>query len=258
MWLMKHMSEWNSFLTQVQDHLRALQDTGCDLPFFRGHSDSRWTLSPSLGRQEIAKRQRGLEALLYYDFISLAGPLSPYSNASWDILFLMQHHGVPTRLLDWTQTFSIALYFSLRPLIISNNVSSYNNYCITPCIWILDPFNLNESMNDGPMILNPNTDIDGTYQEHFIENSKKFKSAIIAINPSRVSSRVVAQRGVFTLHSNLSTSLEEQNSICVKKFDIPKLAIPDAISFLYLSGVNEFSVFPDLDGLARFLRIAHI
>ncbi|MNR66720.1 hypothetical protein D3C85_1903600 [compost metagenome] len=53
------------------------------------------------------------------------------------------------------------------------------------------------------------------------------------------------------------TSLEELAPIAIRKFLIPKRAIAGARKFLLLAGINEYSLFPDLDGLAREIRRLH-
>lgn len=253
------MSEWNNFIEEVDLHLKKLSDSGCDMPFFRGHSDCRWDLLCGLGRQpEKEFKKMNVETILYYDFLSLGGSLLGRQANSWDVLFAMQHHGLPTRLLDWTTTFSAALYFALRPYLFLANVSKLRNLPKKPCIWILDPFELNRLEQNDPSVINPYTDFIGTYQDYFIETSRKINSRAVAINPPQHTPRQSAQRSVFTLHSDLFVPLDQVAGDCVRRFDIPTRAGQQAISFLRLAGVNEFSIFPDLDGLSRHLKGEHV
>lgn len=252
------MSQWSQFLHQVQNHLDELAESGCDMPFFRGHSDHRWKLLCGLGRQppEDFKKQN-LESILYYDFMSLGGGLLGKQADSWDVLFAMQHHGLPTRLLDWTTTFAAALYFALRPYLFIRNFPDLESFPIQPCVWILDPFELNRMEQRDPAVANPYTDFDGTYQENFIEESTSLGAKAVAIFPPQHTPRQSAQRSVFTLHSELFKPLDEISSDALRKFEVPIDATREAISFLTLAGINEFSIFPDLDGLARHLKNEH-
>lgn len=253
------MSEWNKFVADIQRHLEELAGSGCDMPFFRGHSDCDWKLLCGLGRQSPAAfKKQNVESILYYDFLSLGGGLLGKHSDSWDVLFAMQHHGLPTRLLDWTTTFSAALYFALRPYLSVRNVPEVKTLLRQPCVWILDPFELNRSAQRDPAIANPYVDLDGTYQENFIEESKDIGARVIAINPPQHTPRQSAQRSVFTLHADLFTPLNEVASGIARKFTVPVGAAQDAVSFLGLAGVNEFAIFPDLDGLARHLKREHV
>jgi FRG domain len=253
------VGDWNKFLTDVHAHIDDLAESGCDMPFFRGHADGRWKLLCGLGRQPLSEfKKKNIESVLYYDFLSLGGGLLGRHADSWDALFAMQHHGLPTRLLDWSTTFSAALYFSLRPYLHIRNFPEISTIPLSPCIWILDPFELNRIGQQDPAVANPYTDFDGTYQENFIEESKSIDSKAVAISPSQVTRRQAAQRSVFTLHADLFTPLEQFANGAVRKFPVPPDAIQDGLRFLTLAGMNEFSVFPDLDGLARYLKAEHV
>lgn len=250
------MDDWTAFISEVENHVSVLSDDGCDIPFFRGHSDSDWKLLCDLGRKNDTElKKKNLETILYYDFVSRAGAMLGPKDSSWDTLFTMQHHGLPTRLPDWSATFAVALYFAVRPYIILANIGQSARVKNPPCIWILNPFKLNELANGSSEILNPNLDMDDTYLEYFVRDSKKFPADILAINPTHMGRRLSVQRGAFTLHSELYRPLEDRYGTCIKKITLPKRAIRRALSFLLLSGMNEYSLFPDLDGLARFLRM---
>lgn len=255
------MSAWQDFLIEIQTHLSSLEDSGCDCPFFRGHVDLRWKLLCGLGRQRPDEfKKKNIESILYYDFLSQAGPLLQRPDSSWDVLFSMQHHGLPTRLLDWSGTFAVGLYFALKPYVslASSAPEAFNALDRNPCIWVLDPFELNRAMSGEPVVLNPEIDLEGSYQEIFIEEAKTLGSKVMAVNPTQGGRRLAAQRGCFTLHADLFSPLESESPSFLKQFVLPKEAIVDGIGFLRLAGMNEYGLFPDLDGLSRHLKTLHV
>src|SRR4051812_35964311 len=101
------MSTWSTFLQKVKNTQTSFA-LGAGLgnrTFFRGQSDSSWSLLPSIGRYKWRFKSRNPEENLYFDFVTEAGALLPENSSSWMNIFLMQHYGLPTRLLDWTETF---------------------------------------------------------------------------------------------------------------------------------------------------------
>lgn len=233
------MSEWDSVLKQVYAATKK-----SSLLFYRGHSAATWKLIPSLGRLNKYggfNNLHQLEQAIYFDFVTRSGSLLPSNNDCWNNVFSMQHHGVPTRLLDWTETFSVALYFALKT-------------AKTECaIWILDPFLLNEVAFNTDMLLNPH-ELPVTYSKCFLEKSDNLSGEVVAISPLRHNPRVFSQTSGFTLHGNLTQPLEDLFPACLTKIVIPKRAFNDAYKFLQLSGINEFTLFPDLDGLVRDIK----
>lgn len=208
----------------------------------------------------MTSRKKNIESILYYDFMSQAGPLLQRPGSSWDVLFSMQHHGLPTRLLDWSATFAVGLYFALKPYV---SVASFRPHVFAafehpPCVWILDPFELNQEMSSESVVLNPEIDLEGTYQETFIEECKTLGARVMAVNPTQAGKRLAAQRGCFTLHADLFMPLESGSPSFLKQFILPMEAISEGVSFLRLAGMNEYGLFPDLDGLARHLKNLHV
>lgn len=233
------MDSWSKYLKKIDNHVNQLD---CDTPFYRGQGNI-WSLLPSIFRN------KGLTYLeenqLFSDFASYgASKMHPEMN-SWDILFTMRHHGLPTRLLDWTESFSVALYFALQ--------QNDDN----PVIWVLDPYELNYKSTTKDEIFDPKRDLKGLdYYEVYIKHNKPIKKAYklpIALYPEKRNERIFAQRGVFTLHGTLRKPLEISCPSCVKAFRIPSDAIKQAKYFNVKAGLNEYSLFPDFDGLSRYL-----
>ena len=226
---------WIKFLDQVSEATQDIVE-----PFFRGQAESHWPLLPSLGRRNYSKE---MENVLFYDFLTHSSSLVERGVKPWDLLFMMRHHGLPTRLLDWTQSFSVALYFALEA------------GSRSPAICVLDPFLLNKTTTKEESIWHPETDLSHSYYDYFIADHREvFPGSTLAILANRTTARVIAQRAVFTIHADLDKPLEEICPEAVHKIGIPRTALTDARSFLQMAGVNHFSLFPDLDGLGAWLR----
>lgn len=238
----KLMRHWYELQNEIQDYLDQLANQNCIDPFFRGHSDYRWKLKPGLARRKVYDTTEGR---LHFAFKSLGSHLLPPARSSWDSLFLMQHHGLPTRLLDWTESFAVALYFALK------------NATTACSIWILNPYLLNKEFHGHSILVNVEDTFPKRYDEYFIDNSGKlansFPHPVVAIGGKSCSERIRSQRAVFTLHGDLSQPLEKLCPDALKKFTIPKKIHGEVWEFLSLVGINEFTVFPDLDGLSRYI-----
>jgi hypothetical protein len=242
-------STWNEFVGKVTGITKEIEHAGGDIIFYRGHSHQSWKLLPSILRDNVLGKYRldYIETCLYYDFISNAGDLIGDKRDSWQMLFLMRHHGLLTRLLDWTESFSVALYFAVQGQPVNN-----------PEIWILNPFQLNKRTEGiDEYLINPDVDLEYDYEKAFITKEvQKAKVFVhpIALYPHRKNPRMFAQKGLFTIHGTDTRPLEIQIKKGLYRVPIPPDAMEDARQFLKLAGVNEYTVFPDLDGLARYLR----
>ncbi len=131
---MKNIADLCGYILEVQ---RICQDwdissTTVD-PWFRGQGSSSWDLRPSLYRK---KENYKLEREMVRDFKLRAATLlefEPSNDLEW--LFVMQHYGLPTRLLDWTESYLCALYFATVDYASKKDAA----------VWILDPWSLNVS-----------------------------------------------------------------------------------------------------------------
>jgi hypothetical protein len=236
------MGEWADIYARVAT-ISSREYAG--LQFFRGHPNADWTLLPGLGRiGPAAAKELGydelwmLENSMYARFVNRAGRLLEASSDGWANLFAMQHHGLPTRLLDWSTTFAVALHFALL------------HPADQAAVWILNPYELNREVRGSPSV--PDAPFLGSYEEIYDEKSPDTPD-VIAISAAAHNSRVASQRAAFTLHNRLDVPLEDLHPRCVQKITIPHAAYGDARQFLHLAGISEFGLFPDLDGLARDL-----
>ncbi|MGB9337081.1 MAG: FRG domain-containing protein [Candidatus Acidiferrales bacterium] len=222
--------------------------------WFRGHGKSWWPLLPRLYRDlKPAEDARELDDEIREDFIKRAPSLtaSRPENA-WEWYFLMQHYGAPTRLLDWTEGALIGLFFAV----------SKNRGYHDAAVWVLDPWLLNKrAVGKVEVIPTGSPGLTRADRERYSPwLPDRFDSKILqrklpaAVYPNHIDRRIVAQRSCFTIHGTRMRSLEE---MLVKKEDrlakivIPSYKVYDVADELETCGLNEATVFPDLEGLGR-------
>ena len=248
-------SAWSQFLTQVEAARKKLKFEADEECFYRGHGDSNWPLLPTFLRHcananiTRANKVRDLEAALYFEFRARAQVLQPEIQSDWDVLFNMRHHAVATRLLDWTEVLSVAVYFALKG---AQDKSR-------PCIWLLNPYLLNETswhLRDliAPEDLLETADDFHEYLTYYGKDPGFDWDEPVAIYPLRRNTRLHAQRGYFTIHGNNKKPLDKIVNSALQLVDLPKAAWPEALQFLEQAGINEYLLYPDLDGLSRFLH----
>lgn len=191
-----------------------------------------------------------LEYDLFYEFeMRVRGLGGARSADSWETLFMMRHHGVPCRLIDWTETFGVAIHFALAA----------SRATDAPGIWLLNPYKLNQRLGERDLYAPDRlTAADGTrmnYDAIITANAIRFGFGTpLALYPQHSNARLRAQGGYFTLHGDDWRPLEESAPDCVSFVPLPSTARKAAAEFLQQSGINEFTLFPDPDGLARFLN----
>ena len=118
-------------------------------PWFRGIGNTNDKLVPRLYRPEY-QPIREFEDDFRYVFHERAWPylgdLKWEPKDKWEWYFLMQHHGLPTRLLDWTEGALVALYFALRYATETTKGSASSKPQNNAAVWVLNPLTLNKKI----------------------------------------------------------------------------------------------------------------
>lgn len=259
------VSSVSELVQAVLDHTSA--DTTAEW-WFRGHGRSSYSLCPSLYRM-VPKVDEALqtESKLLREFDNRSRILrSQYGqHDEWEMLFLMQHHGVPTRLLDWSKNLLIAAFFAV------SDSRAWSDEDDSPCIYVFNPHEWNKKVL-GPTgvagLGGPVTELrEGTikgYMPSYTGTPSGVKhSHAVAIAGPEFADRIVAQRGAFTVFGtkeDAACPMEHQtiDGLSVHDNALAKyVLLGDSERWrqdLKLLGVGAFSAFPDLDGLAKELN----
>jgi len=212
-------------------------------PWCRGHSNAawslipgeyRWVLNPDEIRSEFQLKARAL--------------LRDVPQSEWEWYFLMQHYGLPTRLLDWTSGGLLGLYFALRDCPGEHDAA----------VWILDPWALNQRSIKSPELLLSFERTAGKYLPQLFKSKSELPKLPVAIVPPYNSDRITVQRGTFTVHGSDRRGLEQVFQSRLVKITIRKKHAIPIRRQLRSSGITEFTVFPDLDGLCRDIRAVEV
>lgn len=229
-------------------------------PWFRGQGDVTWTLQPRLYRinretDELLAEEEELRSEFHRRGVQLiSGERPPQTEFEW--YFLMQHHGVHTRLLDWTDGALTALYFAVEPFARRETIGR------DAVVWMLDPTWLNEhtfkKRDEADGVALPEWELSQEYLPMIFEDHKLRRAFPIAIDPSHISRRVAVQRSRFVIFGNKKDGLMEiarkTPNPRLTQFRIAYSAIRPIQKELETCGITRATVFPDLDGLSRELR----
>ncbi len=188
---------------------------------FRGVKNAAYELLPKVGRNpKILLHDPDVEQNMFKLFKQGAVRyLDQKSLDEWEWLALAQHHGVPTRLLDWTENPLVALFFAAE----------------------------GSAAKDGAVYLFPSPGIINT-----TTHSDPFLVRTVAeFWPPHVTTRMAAQTSVFTIHPEPTEPFMAQDAW---KVVIPGSAKRAFTKILHRYGIHRGALFPGLDGLAAHIR----
>jgi len=211
--------------------------------WYRGQSNSSWNLRPAIARIE---HQAGYEPDLSVTFMTRARTRhrdcpAPNDLPGW--LFLMQHYGLYTRLLDWTELPLVALFFAVT-----------GSEAADAAVFILNPRLLNAGHGHTAAIMLPHH----PHAKKLISSAFQTTdstSEVVAILPPEIDYRMLLQRGGFTVHGDRSPldshPLHDQ---FLGKLTILQERRASIRNQLHALGINRSYLFPDLSNLAQSLN----
>jgi hypothetical protein len=261
--------EWQNLLNVQFQNLEWL---------FRGHSRVDWRLETSLERAVVRHAEvipggpliehwMAHPHVLAEKYVLLTFqrrahhyiPKLPAESEVMDWLALMQHHGVPTRLLDWTSSPYVALYFALE-------ASSPDETC---AVWAVDSSWVVETANSVLMKHDPKfpqvPDIRAFHQYLNEILLQQNPNVVVVVNPVRMNERAAAQQGMFLCDLGKSRRFDISLLDMIVSYP-PKSPVvwkvevtPDErVRFFHELGrmnISGESLFPGLDGFARSIRV---
>lgn len=203
---------------------------------YRGHGATSFTLHSKVGRHSPPKNSTSTEVnekLMLELFRRQSVDRIPITNADdWELLAIAQHHGLATRLLDWSRSPLVALYFS-----VCFECEKRNNDGSPAC-------------EDAEIIVWRSPKIDLTKE---LPSSPFEIKETIKYVPRIVTPRLRAQRGIFTAHPDPKREFEPKPG-SVFRIQIPYEKRKELKNSLFRHGIHEEVLFPDLDGLSRHIQ----
>jgi hypothetical protein len=222
---------------------------------FRGRSSAAEGLETSL--QRLGGDPAALEGPLIRSFRRYARRGDVPYDSTWNWLALAQHHGLPTRLVDWTYSPYVALHFATTAL---------ERYDEDGVVWAIDyvrthellPASLREVLEDEGANVFTAEMLDRVAQRRGeLDELAEDEDFVLFLEPPSLDDRIVNQYALFSLMSSPTASLDawtEEHSDFVRKFVIPAELKWEVRDKLDQANVTERVLFPGLDGLSRWLR----
>lgn len=229
---------------------------------FRGMRDPEYPLEPALERicgffGINTGEKKKFEKQLLREFVRKCKPYLSVQPCGDDVLqwlAIMQHHGAPTRLLDWTYSVFVAAFFAVNE--VSNNGG---------IIWAIDKKWLNWEARvqlevENEYVANSVWDSDPwpKDKETFLKKVwKGTKDCVLSATPLMENERLSIQQGTFLIPCNVEKSFQENllkmnpTPRVLRKTVIPYALRTKILKLLMRMNISDVSLFPGIDGFAR-------
>ncbi len=221
---------------------------------FRGQSAYSWPLYSSLSRHLLTYRihpkawpqQESRIIRIFKRKSHLLLSQVPDESDTFQWLALMQHHGAPTRLLDFTWSPYVAAFFALERATDDAAVWALHPPSLTP--WATRTVRASQKVSKkevGPWI-------PGGFERDFLPNVNPI---VVIGEPHRMNRRLIAQSGTFAIPGVVDRAVDELAPLsAILRFRLRTSRVrKEAMADLYSMNIGNATLFPDLDGLARSL-----
>lgn len=253
-------------VSSIQELVAGVLEVGSSLGperplWHRGHSCAEHRLLASLPRKvDDVEKLLPLEQRLITRFRQRSLPYWPagYPQNDWEQLFAMQHHGLPTRLLDWSENLFVGLYFATSN--VNHDGEVHGESACHPVVWVLDPVAWNrrakqlQEFTDVAILTTDSDDLKAYAPLAKDTDLSRRYGQPLAIYGTYNSARILAQRGSFTVtgHSldDMETFAAEHDEPALWKF-VVEASRSDLQQDLGTLGFAESMIFPDLVGVSK-------
>ncbi len=199
---------------------------------FRGHAQATWDLLPKAGRAEFyLPDNRDLGR--FHDWNRYAIAYASPSSSYLDQLALAQHHGLATRMLDWSMNPLVACYFACADHADKDGT-----------VWMYEMGG------------------DGFLTDQITREMLAEKRGVFGYRPKAAFPRIINQKGLFTVHCDAANVIDVKESLVGNGYpNLIRLHIPanlkaDVVNLLADYGIDRAHLFPDLDGLSAHINTA--
>lgn len=236
---------------------------------FRGQSSAMWPLRSSLERvlggkwsPENARKfeDYGLDLFQSKFHLYDGENIEPASRLAW--LSLMQHYGAPTRLIDFTTSPFVALYFAMEGVNPQMLQAETRMAIIALDYSKLIDASLEVISKQDSKFKETRASIQGRQDEIFEQTVNRFSYDIAWVTePGKINKRLDRQCGCFLLSGNREKRLEEvlalpaYRNVDTVKFTIPAKLYPNLFALLRKINLNSKTLYGDLQGLCRSIRM---